>query len=703
MRFRLTAILLIVIALLPGVVWAAMSAAEQDMKLAGLYLKLGQLAECRAAVQKVLATQPGNVAAQVVLSKLELREGKFTAALKAAEAALALAPDELDALIVKARALSATGKQAEAQKILARIPPAELDARADDIDGAPALNQNAAVTAPVKTGEEVLDDALDGARAALAGHHLDKADKFTQQALKLAPENADAMALRADYLADAGHPAEAAVLLKKLKARHTDARTPFGEELALAFALQDAGQVDEARASFTIVANDERFPDDEQKQAREALAGSREDRLLDEGDKALDAGNIAEAARIADEALKADPNNAEAKTLHARVLAVTGHAGEAVSTLRALKAETPAGKRFDGQGAYATALAEDHQYRDSLAEWNAIADSSAFNDEERADARDEIADLQERHLAGGMAEGLYGKFEEGTLWREKLQLNASRIGRNRWSVSGELDQIELQARLFPHRMNEDRFSTSVGLDHLISREWSVHAAIGGFADGVMANAGFTYETASGVSLTLDAAYNDLARDTLLLQAMEGRQHSLTANFMVPLGKHFAIESTVLGRQIEADGTNIGHSIGTETQVRWHPFTLTRDVYLAYVLELKDFSGKEAAFDRAAHDFFGPTAAFVPGVYDAVPDRINRHALQAHGSVLLVPNLTASAMAEVAWRQETDTTEFGALMELLWKVSSRASLNARVEYYSGGSGPNAGEDVILATLGTQWRW
>ena len=58
---------------------------------------------------------------------------------------------------------------------------------------------------------------------------------------------------------------------------------------------------------------------------------------------------------------------------------------------------------------------------------------------------------------------------------------------------------------------------------------------------------------------------------------------------------------------------------------------------------------------------------------------------------------------MAWREEASQTEFGAVAELIWKISDRASINARVEYYSGGAGPNAGEDVILGALGSRWTW
>lgn len=686
---------------------AAMTATEQDLKLAGLYLKLGQLAECRQALASVIAAEPGNVEAYVLQARLELKEGKFAPALKAADSALALAPDDVDATIIKARALSGLGKANEAGKLLAHLPADVVKDRGEELDGtgarsADSNDDRSPSRVPVKTGEEELDKALDGARAALDAHRSADAERLTATALKLSPDNDDAIALRAEALSDLGRPSEAVEMLRKLKARHRPGK-PFAEELALAYALQDAGQTDEARRSFEAVANDPQQSDSDRASARTALEDIVAASQVEAGEKALDAGDLMEAKKCADAACKARPDDADALLLRARVQAVTGESSAAVKELEALKAKTPTGKRFDGQGAYATALAANTRYEDAIAAWQEVADSSLFTSEERADARESIDRLSEAHMGSGNAEAMYGSFEEGELWTFKSRLSADRHGRNRWFFDGELDAVDLDPRLFPRGVSEERFNAAVGVDRVLNDQWRGHLAVGGFEDGAFARAGATLSTSGGAEWSLDFAWNDLARDTLLLYAMDGRQHSVEANVVMPLGKHFIVDAALKGRKIDADGTDIGHAIGTETQLRWHPFGLTDELYLAYALELKDFSGEEAAFDRAAHRFFGASSPFVPGVYDAVPDRINRHALQAHGSVPLAPGLTAVAMAEVAWRQETDQTEYGALAEVNWSVNARTRVNARIEFYSGGAGPNAGSNVVMATLGTTWKW
>ena len=361
------------------------------------------------------------------------------------------------------------------------------------------------------------------------------------------------------------------------------------------------------------------------------------------------------------------------------------------------------GERFDSQAAYVSALANDHQYVAAAAALREQIADARTTESERQDASDQLTTLQENHLAGGQVDLLAGSFEEGTLFRTTTQFSTTRSGANRYLARFTWDNVHLSDELYPRSLTEDTMSAAVGLDHLINANWSTNVFVGGHEDGVIASGGVTYHHEGGPALGLDLSYQAPARDTLILMAMNGRQNAITATSEMPLGQYFAWDATFVARQIEAEGTNIGNAVGVESQFRWHPFKVEHDVYLAYALELKDFSPKSSAFDREVEPFFATRDGYLPSCTDVVPDHINRHALQLHGSAPLWPKLLASVTGEVAWRQETELVEYGAVAELIWKINDRASVNARLEYYSGGSGPNAGEDVILGTLGSRWTW
>ncbi len=706
-RFLIQRLLITLLALVIAGVGAPAEQAVQEsaVKLAGLYLKLGQFDQCRAAIDGLLKENPKNPEALTLLGRLELKQNHAEASLKAASAALAVSPDSSDATVVKARAIALQGQKADALKVLSRLSAADLEKYDDELSDSGLIVSNGGTPGTAaESNDDALDNLLEGARNALAKKDYIKADSLTKSALSRAPSNSDAVALRADYLSSSDKPAEAVALLQKLKAAQRKSGAPFTEELALGYALGDAGKADEAKASFEAVAGNSAYSDADRQQAREALEGLQTAKTITDGEAAMDAGKAREALRIATEVLAKDSANEDAKVLQARAMASTGKAHEAVETLQKMKAKVGPEKHFDAQLDYANALAEDHRYHDSVNAYSeVISKPGIYNEEERNNAREQLADLRETHLGGVDLQTMYGTFEEGTFWRTTGQIYSSRMGRTRYSVGSEWDHIQLEDKIYPRSLTSDRSSSSVTFDTMWDDQWRTFFHVGGFEHGALAGATLDYTLPGGMVFGLSADYNDPAKDTLLLAAMDGRQHALTANITVPMGEHFVLESMINGRQLEADGANIGHAVGTETQFRWHPISTSDQLYFAYSLELKDFSPNDGAFDQKALNFFGRGSSFTPSATDAVPDHINRHALQAHGSIDILAHVTASALAEVAWRQETDKIEYGAVAEILWHVSEKASLNARVEYYSGGSGPNTGEGVTLGTIGTKFRW
>ena len=679
---------------------------EKAAKLAGLYYKLNQNADCRTTLDRLLAKSPGHTAGLVLLGKLELREKRPEAAVKAATQALQSSPDDMDATVLKAYALLAQGKESEATKLLARVPPSELDSRSSDYQIAePAtLSPDSPTPGPlVKDANDLLDDKLNLVRFALSSNNLSQADKLSKAALAESPGNLQATSVRAEVLVRRGRPAEAVKILQEAKAAHPKSSGPFPAELDLASAQVEAGQTAEALRAFKAIANDARFSAEDREQARKALTEDRRSQLVTAIETALDKGRKGDAQRLIDEAITLCPQCPEVRALHARVLDSTGQSSAAVVKLEEIKAALPAGAKFDHQVAYAQALRNDQQYRKSAAEFTSVIHDSAFSEQDQMDARDQLEDLQRNDLAGGEAELLSGKFEEGSLMRVTSQFATHRFARTRYLTRFIWDNVDLSDTLYPRSLSKDVFTATAGIDHRFDPNWSGNLHLGGYRNGAMGNGGVVYQDAKGQSLGLDLAWDAPARDTLLLTAMDGRQKSITVSADVPLGSHFAWTSSALARKVEVNGTQIGDGYGLDSQFRWHPFKRERDIYVAYALELKQFNHDFTAFERESRAFFGVPSGWVPHCDEAIPERINRHALQLHGSVPLWPKLLAAGTTEVAWREEADQTEFGAIAELIWKINDHASINARLEYYSGGAGPNAGEDVILGALGSRWTW
>lgn len=678
-------------------------------RLATLYLKLGQTDDCRAALAALLRTEPKNPAALRILARLEFRLHRFEEAAKAAGSALAAASDDADAVVIKAAALTALGRADEADKLITNLPSAEISKRENALglatnhpaaqpDDAPSPDSPEPDTQP-------LDTALDNARAALEKRDLKAADGLTADAIKEWPHNKEAIALRADFLTEAGRPAEAIHLYRKLKATHDAASGPFPEQIDFAFALNDAGLVDEARQAFAVIIADKRYRAEDRKQAAKVIAEQRLNSLLAQGAAALERGSCDEAGRICDELIKERYASPDVQVFHADVLHAQGRNAEAAAIYEQIKKAIPVARRFDSQNDFAAALAGSLNYNGAAAAYEEIvAHPALYTEEEVKEARDELRDLHEDHFPRLTSELVSGSFDEGKIWRVNSRFLSMRSGHRRYITGAAWDHVELDAKLFPSAKTSDCISAIAGIEQQLNARWSGTLLVGGFNGGVMASVAADYTSTHDLVATLRLAANDPARDTLLLEAMNGRQHSLSVDVTSPLGKYFAIDSTLLARQIDIEGDSIGHSAGIESQFRWHPFTVKQDTWLAYVLEVKSFSARSGTFDQHVREFFGTNeSALMPEVYDAIPKRINRHALQAHTSVPLTKNLIAAMTGEIARRFETDKTEYAVIGELKWKLNARADINARLEYDTGGAGPNTNGSVTLGTLGLKWSW
>ena len=679
----------------------------KEEKLAALYLKLGKVDQCRAVVNTLLRKNPRDVNAQRLLAKVEFLSGNSEAAAKAASVVLASSPQDVDALIIKSSSLAKQGKTEESNQLLAHLSPAEVADHKEAL--ARILNGGAqppGVTDAEAANEEAQDTALDAARKALEDKDLKKAGQLTEDALKRWPDNRDAATLRADYLAQTGRSAEAVGLLEKLKASHDAASGPFPGQLDLAYALLDAGRKQEAAKAFEAVVAEKRYSAKDRELASRVLSQERMDSLLDQGDKALDRGDTAEASRINDMLQDKGQSSPDAERFKANVLKAKGKPLEAVNLLSAMKDKTESGKRFDGQLDYASALAASHRYQAASAAYREILSAApgVYTEEERKEAQSGLRDMHDNNPPGMLTELSAGRFDEGRIWRAKAQFFSGSYGSTRYEGTVAWDGIDLSKRLFPNRKSTDRTSATVGATEQFSREWSGSFAAGGFDHGAMASVMGEYVSPNGFTASLRGAYNDPARDTLLLEALDGRQNAITANFASPIGKYFAVDATLLARQVTVDQHDIGTSWGGEAQFRWHPFTVSRDIYLAYALEVKQFDGKANAFDRDASRLFGTHELLSNAqVYDAVPRNINRHALQAHAGSQLTASVKGSITGELVWRAEASKWEAGVASELLWSATSSFDVSARLEYSSGGAGPNTNGEVILSTLGLRWYW
>lgn len=691
----------------------AADAAAAGVEAAQLHLKLRQPEECRQALAAVLAAEPGNVEALRLLGRLELSLGKAAEADAAGARALQQSPDDAEARLIRAAAQRKLGKPDEAAKLQAGIPEEALARWREEYPEEAAPTPDAPLPAPVPDAEAVrtaerataTDLELEKARAALAASNLPEADTLTEAAIARWPENTDAQMLRADFLSTAKRLPEAVALLRQLKAAHPAGAAAFPAQLDLAYALNESGLKEEAKAAFTEAAT-EAYPPEVRTAATTALAELRHGELLEAGEKALADGKMPVAQNFSEELMMLAPQCPLALAFRASVFQATGQPEKALDILSNLKTKAPLGKRFDPQMAYAGALASTRNYSSAIRQYEEVLKHpDQYSEEERKDAESELRSLKDESSPNLFTEVTGGSFEEGDLWRGTAQYRGalSEDG-TRVIARFSTDIIRIAEGVYPSAMHEERWYAKAGVELQAAKDWKATLLAGGFDNGGMASASLDHENADGLSFSLRAAWNDPVRDTLLIEALDGRQHTLAANLSIPFGgNYFAFDFTAAGRQVEVDGSDIGRGFDLDGQVRWHPWKIDNPFYLAYAAEYSGFDANHRNWRNEAHDYFQCEDCYLPRCADAILPSVNRHALQAHAGFQLSKDVQAALTVEAAWRQETDDIELGSVAEMSWHMGTNADFIGRVEYYTGGAGPNAGSSVVLATAGIKIYW
>lgn len=685
---------------------AAASSAEQEVEMAVLQLKLGRVDEAREKLHKVLEAQPHHFQAQRALARVEIHAKRYPDAVRAAAAALSQSPDDAQCRALQGSALLRQGQAAQGQGILSTLSAEDLQKWTEDLP-ADELAPKMAAAATESSASSQLDQKLDAIYTALAKKDVTHAAALLAEAEKHWPTEPELTVARAQYALDQGQPVTAVRLLEQLRATQGSQPGGFSYRLDLASAYEASGQRAHAMALYEQLIASPTAPAEQRATARQMQQELRQQQMLDAGDQALAMGNVKQAEHLFSElAAVSSPEDPTVLVFQANVLQAQGRHVEAARIYSSLKSQVRPGKRFDTQLDYAGSLASARRTDEAIRAYTEITESPAvYSQEERSAAQAALEELRQSSTPSALVEGTFQKMDEGSLWRLTGQASSARLqnGMRLHARSGR-DDVHLSSRAYPEELRSERWFSSVGFDTDLGSKWAASVFGGAYDDGGLAHMTADYSAPSGFSSSLRLAWNDPARDTILLEALNGRQHAVAINTIVPLGSQWAWDTTLAARQIEVDGQSIGSALDSESQLRWHPYGCEKDVYLGYTLDMSDFSPQQAAFSAVEATYFQKTQAeYMPTAYDAVPDSIQRHALQAHASTHLTDSLVAGATVEVGYRNETRQVENAATAELLWHATRMLDINARVEYYTSGAGPNMGQDVFLGALGLKVAW
>ncbi len=674
-------------------------------EVANVLLKLKHNADSLRATRLLLNREPNNHMALINAGKLSLTEGQAKEAAQYAARVLKSDSNNPDALLIQCEASWQLGDTATAISSLKLADAEDIERWRSQmplsIDLKKALPTDTEV---VDSADNAKDRFLDEVALAVEARPLSTADSVSSDALRRYPSDARAAALRAEYLMRANRAPEALALMRRTAASRTWENNAFPAQDILATALTETGDRQAARQAWQHILANASYSAEQRTEAKQNLKDLDCADLLDSGDQALTAKDLVRADAIATQLEASHPHSDEVRAFRARNLLAHGHPAEAVAILTALKATAPPGRLFTEQSLLAEGLAAKRDYNGSKAAWDAILQSPDTSIEQKATAREALQDIKASTAGQFEAQALLAHLDEGEVLRTAGTIKTRKQGSLQWLAGFHRDEIDLSNK----RFSTPSFLTSreegyIGAEIDLGPSLALTATAGAWNNGALGTLMLERNGAHSYA-SLQITANERALDSLLLEALEGRQHKILAAIELPLTDSLRFEAALGARNINAMSENIGSGFISETAVRWYPLLANPNLSLGYHVEVSSFDAKDNSWNTVNREISRldrPTEYL--SIDDVLPHRINRHGLQLQWTKQWDDHWKTNLFTEGAYRQESTSFEYGFHGSIIRNLSEDLSISVDAQYDSSGNGPNTGSAVYMTGVGLNYQF
>ena len=678
---------------------------EQVRELAELYSRVGNPVMTGILVSELTRRDPKDP----TIEALSAAPGDGTA------------PDDPEA--TKAQELIMSGKNDEGAKLLQKLKAEKYQGRSFPYlqDLAYALLESGQEDAAKAAFNELIrstsarpEDKADASRslaslalealqrkgqAALTARDARRAVQVADQLLARNPQDPDAVELKASALSMMGRGREAIAWLQDLKI--TSSKSPFAHQKVLAEAYYDAQLLDSAEEAYQEIIDHPQSTSEDRAEARSRLKALRSDRLIARGEIALNKNKMAEAEAIARE-LEADiPVSPATKAFRASILNKQGRFLEAGAILERLRQEQ--NREFDANAELANAYMNTGRWQEAADQF-AIVENNPKNDKL---SRFDAARLR-REMLARFRPTVSSRYEaesgaEGTVWRAAGEVSSGIIGDgNMLILRTEWDQVHLAGARTIARQDAERFQAELAYRRVVSSGFFGEASIGG-SDNDLVYGGKVGRLEGGSGLAWELSYkgNDRARDSLALEALNGRQNALQLYLGTHFSRRFYLDARVFFRQVHVHNHDLGQGWGLDMNIGCTLVeeTMRRpELQIAYFNELSYFNTRQLPADFVQRN---TRRGFAGNLSDQLIDRgINRHGIQLTLSKQLNHRVSAYIYGGVSYEFEIGQAEGRAGAGIEAYLAPNATLNIGVDYTTSGNAGNQGSDVLSGTVGVK---
>lgn len=192
-------------------------------------------------------------------------------------------------------------------------------------------------------------------------------------------------------------------------------------------------------------------------------------------------------------------------------------------------------------------------YRDLL-------DNNYVDDELRREVRNVLDQLYRRHLSLVETRGNAFILDRGRFYQAIVEGRHQLNRRTKIFAHAEHNQIKVEQTLVLRRRWNDANEIWAGMEYEVRPHMTLSGWAGGYNEGPQGGLKLMHRYAEKGDISVEAFGNEKARDSLLLQSLDGRQHRLTVAGSYYLTPRFLVFGQLGGRQVHLDGAEIGRAI-----------------------------------------------------------------------------------------------------------------------------------------------
>ncbi len=439
--------------------------------------------------------------------------------------------------------------------------------------------------------------------------------------------------------------------------------------------------------------------------AQEILARdpANQEALLAMSSLFTDQKDAGRALHYATQLLRAYPDNQDALYYYGAANQLAGNFQEAASVLRHLRLEKFGGKPFPYQLDLAGAAEKSGDWRTQMTAYQELLDQNQVDDQTRVMVRRVLEPLQREHGDQVNAQGVAYLLDSGQLWQERLGGRTQVSDRNQLHAEAMREDVLVRATALLNRRWTDNTEGALGLQTTWSSRWITDLWAGGHQDGFLGGARLMHRLPSNGALWLEAYGNERARDGLLLNSLNGRQHRLTLAGNYLLAERFQTYGALTGREVVVQD----EQLATGLQASWGVEFLARR-------ESPDFKlGYRGAYHANARSSRN-LALLAPAVAPALtlPQQtqvldslllswLHREGVYADLRDRLWGPLFYHAQGSADYAFEQDGLQFGGRFGLVFQPRKSVELGAEIGYTTSVATADGASG--LWDLGLALRW